>query len=198
MNLYIPFVLILQQKSFALSDLADLVINIDMSNGIRHWIRLVEGLASPQPPTGVLASYTDQDGYTVSIVGMPDDPTGAGRCGKMYISDGKTTVSAGYWMNYPEKAWNIPLRKWRGMSWQDRAAMEAKQQATAYKPLKDQFAVRTHNDYEAIMQDSDNKRMIANKWKNGQNFTPSEAIICKTMLRPEVHRQVDQRTTLPE
>jgi hypothetical protein len=141
-----------------------------------------------------LASYTDQDGYTVSIVGLPDDPSGFGRFGQEYISDGKTNLAVGYWMNYPERAWNISERQWRRMSWAERAAMEVKQQATAYKPLKDQFAMW------ATRQDSpeDIRLVIARKWNTGQNLTPSEANTFKGMMRSEFHQKIDQRTTLPE
>ncbi len=155
-------------------------------------MKIIE-IISPKPPRGVLASYTDRDGYTISIVGIPSPDVGDTpvRFGRMYISDGKTTVKTGYWMNYPERAWNIPERQWQHMSWVDRAAMEAKQQATAYKPLKDQFA------FWIARQDSQKEGMpqlAARKWKTGQNLSPSEANILKAMTRSEFHQQIDQRT----
>ena len=159
--------------------------------------REITEAVSPQPPTGVLASYTDQDGYTASIVGMPDDPTGNGRCGRELISDGNTTVKAGYWMNCPEEEWNIPERQWQRMSWPDRAAMEVKQQAIAYKPLKDQFAFWATRQDDHIDR-PDSPQAIARKWDTGQNLTPSEAKILKNMMRSGFHQEIDQRTTLPE
>ena len=145
------------------------------------------------PPSGILASYTDNDGYTVSIEGMPNDPTDCGRCGQIYISNGKVKIPAGYWMNYPEKSWNISPRKNSDMSWVDRAKLEVKQQATAYKPLKDQFiALQTRDRSE---DDEHEQKMIEiRKLNTQQPLTATEAAILKPMVRSEFHYKIDQLT----
>lgn len=95
----------------------------------------------PKPPRSVLAAFTDQDGYTVSIAGQVQGAEDAfGRTGVMRITnpEGKQ-VRAGYWMGWPEDEWNISDKEWKKLTWEDRAALEVKQQATKYQPLKQQF-----------------------------------------------------------
>ena len=94
-----------------------------------------------------LASYTDEDGYTVSIEwGVPvgsHESMGNRRYGTMYLTDpaGKK-IRSGYWMNWPEKEWNLSSEKWKQLSLKQRAAIEVKQQATKYASLEDQFESR--------------------------------------------------------
>lgn len=99
----------------------------------------------PEPQKGKeLASFKDNDGYTIEIVwGTPpekESAMGNRRYGTMFITspEGKK-VQAGYWMNWPEKEWDIVKPRWENMSWEKRAEMEVKQQATKYASLKDQF-----------------------------------------------------------
>ena len=103
---------------------------------------------NPLPPQGkILASYTDEDGYTISIRGgVPKEKEmalGQRRYGQYILTspEGKSVIG-GYWMAWPEEEWDIWPTKWDIMSWEQRAAMEAKHQATAYRPLKDQFENR--------------------------------------------------------
>ncbi len=99
------------------------------------------------PPPGTLASYTDADGYTSRIDTLPRaeswKPVIYSRVGRKYIIDPQgNEVAGGYWMNSPELVWGISEAQWKKMSWQDRAALEVKEQATAYAPLKSQFSRR--------------------------------------------------------
>lgn len=97
----------------------------------------------------LLASYTDDAGYTITITGgvKPNDgyTTATGfmqRYGTMHIiSPSGRKVKAGYWMDWPEKEWHITDRKYNKMTWEERAALEVKQQATAYDSLRSQFKV---------------------------------------------------------
>lgn len=99
------------------------------------------------PPSGTLASYTDQDGYTVRI-DCVDDPIERNRkklprYGTMIVTspDG-ISIKTLRWMNWPEDTWNISDAEWEALSWKDRATLEVKQQATAYDPLRVQFITR--------------------------------------------------------
>lgn len=100
----------------------------------------------PEPQKGEkLASYKDGDGYTIEIVwGTPpgkEESMGQRRYGTMYItSPDNKKVQGGYWMNWPEREWDIITPRWENMDWKERAKLEVKQQATKYAPLKDQFA----------------------------------------------------------
>lgn len=102
-----------------------------------------------------LAKATDKDGYRIEIHShvdkpLPDHHKGVNnmgyeidRHGTMYIfaPNGKW-VHAGYWMNWPEKEWKIPKRKWYQMPLQKRAQLEANWQTHAYNSLKSQFENR--------------------------------------------------------
>ena len=107
------------------------------------------------PPQGeILASYTDDDGYTVSIRGGvaagKEIALGQRRYGQFIITSPKgKSVNAGFWMAWPEDEWWISKPMWEGMSWQQRAEIEVKHQATAYKSLADQFKSRI-NDGEFV------------------------------------------------
>ena len=96
------------------------------------------------PPRKTLAAYTDNDGYTISIVGQTPkgDETAMGvlRVGVMRITnpEGKM-VRAGYWMGFPEKEWNISDKEWKKLTWEERAALEVKQQGTKYDSLAKRF-----------------------------------------------------------
>jgi hypothetical protein len=96
------------------------------------------------PPKGILASYTDRDGYVVRIDALPKPSGDAdpyfGRYGVAYITDPDgATIKGGFWMNRPEEDWNFTPMEWVALSWEERAAREVEQQAIAYKPLKEQF-----------------------------------------------------------
>lgn len=99
----------------------------------------------PEPQKGEkLASYTDDDGYTIEIVwGTPpgkETALGTKRYGTMYITSPKgKKIQTGYWMNWPEKDWHICTPYWEGMPYKERAKLEVKQQATKYDSLKNQF-----------------------------------------------------------
>jgi hypothetical protein len=98
----------------------------------------------PIPPRKILAAYTDKEGYTIRIVGQTpkgeEQAMGAQRFGTMAITnpEGKQK-KGGYWMGFPETNWNISDKDWKKMTWEDKAALEVKQQATAYKSLSGQF-----------------------------------------------------------
>ena len=105
------------------------------------------------PPAGVLASHTDKDGYTIRIesltgTGQEDDEytgkvVGVPRYGQMYIRSPKgDEVPTGKFMNWPERAFKLTNKQWISLPWKERASLEAKQQATAYEPLKKQFEGR--------------------------------------------------------
>ena len=107
------------------------------------------------------ARYKDKDRYTVSVVAYPKSKRLKGTGIQGFITITSPTgemVDSGFWMDYPEKGWkykNKDLTKdyadhwkegteeqsiWRSeVPIQKRLDMEAKQQATAYKPLKQQF-----------------------------------------------------------
>lgn len=94
------------------------------------------------PPKGkILAAYTDDNGYTIRIVG------GAGPAGGFRPRTGLMSITspdgerrrAGFWMGWPEDEWKVSSKSWRRMSWEDKAAMEVKHQATAYAGLKSDF-----------------------------------------------------------
>ena len=99
----------------------------------------------PEPHKGEkLASYTDDDGYMIEIIwGTPpgkEEAMGVKRYGTMFIISPKgKKIQAGFWMNWPEKEWDIVKPRWENMSYKDRAKLEVKQQATKYQPLKQQF-----------------------------------------------------------
>lgn len=108
------------------------------------------------PPEGTLASYTDQDGYTVRIDALTDRTTFVGqyRRGTMFITDPSgNTVQGLYWMNWPEDEWNYSEAEWVELTWQERAALEVKQQATAYRPLWKQYAARKQKSVEMIIDE---------------------------------------------
>lgn len=98
-----------------------------------------------------LAIYTDKSGYSIHIVGgvpAKDKATVMGqvRYGTMYITSSKgETLQGGFWMCWPEKEWYLTDRQFSNLPWEERAGLEAHQQATAYKPLKEQFAIRKKN-----------------------------------------------------
>jgi hypothetical protein len=92
-----------------------------------------------------VVTYTDDAGYTAAIhKGAPSNafsksfPADYQRTGTklVYAPDGRV-VSTGYWMNSPEESWGISQQQWNSMSELERAAMEVKQQATAYAPLSE-------------------------------------------------------------
>lgn len=97
-----------------------------------------------------LARYTDDDGYTVSIEYGTEPDHGEElevamgkfkRTGRIVITSPKGYhVEAGVWMDAPEPEWKIDQKTWRAMPIEKRAAMEVAQQATAYAPLRKQFA----------------------------------------------------------
>jgi hypothetical protein len=98
------------------------------------------------PPEGLIASYTDDQGYTIHIDGMTDPDELAGevvplpRYGAMWIIDPDgNRIRSGHWMNWPEEEWNLTKEEWTALSWERRATLEVKQQATAYAPLAQQF-----------------------------------------------------------
>lgn len=106
----------------------------------------------PLPPRGkVLASYTDEDGYTVSIIGGTpkgqEYGLGTPRYGVIKIappddsgkSDLKSAVRGGFWMAWPEESWRISMHDYNSKPWEDRAAMEVKHTATSYGGLKRQY-----------------------------------------------------------
>lgn len=98
----------------------------------------------PVPPRKTLAAYTDKEGYTIRIVGQTpkgeESAMGQTRFGTMSITSPEGKMKkGGYWMAWPEKSWNISDKEWKKMTWEDKAALEVKQQATAYKPLSFQF-----------------------------------------------------------
>src|SRR5690242_8544713 len=70
------------------------------------------------PNGSASASYTDNDGYTITIVAydvpfemnnsdnITIDHDNLGRAGRFYITSPKgRTVFSGYWMDFPEKGW---------------------------------------------------------------------------------------------
>lgn len=64
------------------------------------------------------------------------------RQGQIYIKSPSGEIrKGGYWMDQPEQQWGISKEKWNDMSVEDKLALETKQQATAYKPLSEQFKV---------------------------------------------------------
>jgi len=95
----------------------------------------------------VLASYTDEDGYKVSIVGgvpknftAPFKRPGLKPSGVLFImSPNGEIVWTGYFMNWVEPEYGLTDEQWNNLSWKKRAELEVKQQATAYKKLSDQF-----------------------------------------------------------
>jgi hypothetical protein len=100
------------------------------------------------PPKGkVLAEYTDEDGYTSRIVGGvakgQEFGIGLRRYATIYIvaPDGEK-VRAGYFMNWPDESYDLTEEAWGKLSWEKRAAMETRKQATAYRPLREQFKSR--------------------------------------------------------
>jgi hypothetical protein len=99
-----------------------------------------------RPPNKVLAEYTDPEGYKVAVHGglKPGEETAMGtrRYGKMLLTAPGEGVSVrgGYWMNFPEKEWGLSDKQYRALSWEERAALQAHHQATAYKPLREQHA----------------------------------------------------------
>jgi hypothetical protein len=119
-------------------------------------------------PTRV--SFTDKDGYTVTITRLrADDPRRAGifhcRQGLISItSPAGKTKNCSYWMDHPEKGWMyrgidlftnffVDAKKREDVVWyripvKTRMQIEARHQATAYKPLREQFKDRK-NDQRA-------------------------------------------------
>lgn len=108
-----------------------------------------------------IAKHTDADGYTVYIKAREPgekivtpgkditDPFEARyepmREGSKYIQSPDGTIKrGGYWMDTPEKEWGINEKDYYKLPIEERMAMEAKQQATAYKPLREQFEDREH------------------------------------------------------
>jgi hypothetical protein len=100
------------------------------------------------PPKGkVLAEYTDEDGYTSRIVGGvakgQEFGIGLRRYATIYIvaPDGDK-VRAGYFMNWPDESYGLTEEAWGKLSWEKRATLETRKQATAYRPLREQFKSR--------------------------------------------------------
>lgn len=105
------------------------------------------------------ASYTDKDGYTVHVYArqpgeiLGNDGHDDKRAGRIEIEDPSgVRVKGGYWMDYPEhhwpewtdweKHWEAGTESeadWYKLPIKVRLAREAEQQATAYKPLKQQW-----------------------------------------------------------
>jgi len=102
------------------------------------------------PPKGTqLAAYTDPEGYTITLIGgtRKGEETAMGviRYGTMKIvapGGPSVGVKAGYFMNFPEESWNISEKQWKGMSWEHKAGMQVRHQATAYNSLKQQYEER--------------------------------------------------------
>lgn len=96
-----------------------------------------------------LATYTDEDGYMVAIIGQTksDEASALGvrRYGVKQITNpaGKW-VKGGYWMNWPEDDWHITKAEWNKMSWEERAAKEVVEQGTKYS-LKKNFEFHEKN-----------------------------------------------------
>lgn len=103
-------------------------------------------------PGEKLASYKDDEGYTITIYdGVPPgeemiwstDNGPEGRKGTMYVTSPKgKTIQAGYWMDWSEKEWGMSDAEYGALPKKERAALEVKQQATAYRPLSDDFKSR--------------------------------------------------------
>ena len=104
---------------------------------------------SDKPPKGkILAAYTDDEGYTIRIVGGTpggqEHGMGVPRFGTMYVTSPKgRTLQAGYFMNWTEKNYKLTQKEWEKLSWEDRAALEVKQQATRYASLSNEFEFRS-------------------------------------------------------
>ena len=111
------------------------------------------GMSIKDVDAELLASHVDPSGYSVSIHrGAPDRVQGPNffRKGTMYLHspEGKS-VKGGYWMDSPEDAWGLTEKEYRALPEKERAAMEAKQQAT-YGSFKEQFDWRErHNSVRA-------------------------------------------------
>jgi hypothetical protein len=130
-----------------------------------------------RPPKRTLASYTDPEGYTLSVVGEvrggPEVAMGARRYGTMLITppSGKT-VRSGYWMNFPEASWGMSEKEYRAKSWEERAALQAKHSATAYASLKEAHKSRVGDS--ASWVEGDHPRASSGSSIGGQ-FTGGSA-----------------------
>jgi hypothetical protein len=142
-------------------------------------------------PQKLLASYKDKDGYTASIVGQqPEEWQPLPRYGQMWITNPMgEKVKTGFWMNWPEPGWNIPPKEWETMSWNDRANMEVKQQATAYEPLKVDFLHhKKYNEKDDKEVDTQKQHYyISKKYHNHQPMTQDEIDYMKRFIRDEFH-----------
>ena len=113
---------------------------------------------SSGPQMSTVGRFTDPDGYSIRV-----EPRTAGmnigdefRRGQMLITNPQgREVRAGYWMDQPERGWthqDVDLfddwvnaadksrSVWASLPLERRLAMEAEHQATAYRPLREQFA----------------------------------------------------------
>lgn len=117
------------------------------------------------PLSGKVGRHTDGDGYTVHVHAYNGHGhnMGGGHHGEIHVAHPKTGEirRTQYWMDRPEEGWkhgHVNLEEdynkhalkdqehkshWRSkVPLQTRLDMEAHQQATAYKPLKEQFKNR--------------------------------------------------------
>src|SRR5437588_2074419 len=93
---------------------------------------------SPEMLGQELARYTDGDGYTVTITSLREQECGRVGLIRIIAPTGRA-ICRGYWLNVPEPDWKISEQAWSRLPVEQRAALEAKQQATAYAPLREQF-----------------------------------------------------------
>ena len=109
----------------------------------KKWFREYHSIQWGKVPEKILASVHDGDGYQISIMGRQpseNDPIPNSVYGQMFITNPEgQSVRGGYWMNWPEPEWNISPIEWGKLSWEKRARMEVKQQATSYDSLKNNF-----------------------------------------------------------
>lgn len=149
-----------------------------------------------------LASYTDEDGYSIIIKGgVPkgqefwegDHKHQTRRYGQMFIISPKgKTIKAGYWMDWPEEEWKISHTKYYNLSWEDRAALEVKQQATAYASLSHSFEFHSENKHLPGQHDQ------LDHGRNASHLADKKDFIYRGMADrhlKEVREQMHQLTT---
>lgn len=105
----------------------------------------------------LLASATDKDGYTMAIYDYVDNQYEGYQEGdtnimgyplkrngrKVIFNPQKQYVLAGYWMDFPEREWNIKNKKqYFNIPREKRAQMECEHCLYSYKPLKVEFESR--------------------------------------------------------
>lgn len=110
-------------------------------------MRLAEIKSEVPSADHLLAEFTDTAGYTIRIydvvVGGPTVVMGVERAGTEFITSPDGEVRrCGYWMDWPEDHWKISEKKYYMLSDKERAALEAKEQATRWN-LKKTF---DHNE----------------------------------------------------